>query len=80
MNLNELLREANDVCRSAKAIADRHGTATNWDAFSNRVSKALSNQHKYLSKNICPLCTRLFTTPQGLGLHLKRGRCKLIEK
>ena len=30
--------------------------------------------------NVCPNCGRGFTTPQGLGLHFKHGKCISIGK
>ena len=44
----EMLREANDVLRSAYMIASRQGVQTNWDAFTRRVKKVLEQQHKLL--------------------------------
>jgi hypothetical protein len=43
-----VIREANDICRSAMSIAERQGDETNWDAFSARLSKVLDKQHKII--------------------------------
>ncbi len=39
------LTDANDQCRSAMAIAQRSGEATNWPAFAYRMSDSLKRQH-----------------------------------
>ena len=43
--LSTTLAEANEICRSAHEIAKRDGAETNWEAFRNRLSVALTNQH-----------------------------------
>ena len=47
--LEEALREANEVCRSAYQIAVRDGRETNWDAWIARLEKSLRLQHAALS-------------------------------
>lgn len=44
----KLVREANQVCRSAYQIAQRYGADTNWDAFERQLYVALQNQHAAL--------------------------------
>lgn len=39
------LPEANEVIRSAYAIADRSGIETNWPAFKERAKRVLDQQH-----------------------------------
>ena len=46
----QLLREANELLRSAKQIANRRGEKTNWDSFNMQVKKALKEQHEKLYK------------------------------
>lgn len=43
-----LVREANEICRSAHEIASRQGADTNWKAFTERLSVVLKNQHAAL--------------------------------
>lgn len=43
-----LLRQANNLLRSAHEIALRDGKSTNWEAFRNRVHEGLLAQHEYL--------------------------------
>lgn len=43
--LLKALLSANDLCRSAHAIAEREGKNTNWKAFKARLSKSLKVQH-----------------------------------
>ena len=44
------LTDANDQCRSAMAIAQRSGEATNWPAFAYRMGDSLKRQHAVM----CP--------------------------
>ena len=44
----ELLIEANGIIRSFYSIAQRKGSITNWEAFENRVSQILKEQHEYM--------------------------------
>lgn len=44
-----MLKEANDLLRSAAAIAERDGEKTNWTAFRNKVKAGLKKQHKVLT-------------------------------
>lgn len=44
----DVLRQANEVCRSVYQITARHGKETNWDAFMIMIKKALNEQHKIL--------------------------------
>ena len=46
--LSDTLKEANEICRSAHEIAKRDGAETNWEAFRNRLSVALTNQHSVM--------------------------------
>lgn len=39
------LNDANEVCRSAMAIAERDGNETNWTAFRCRCRSSLALQH-----------------------------------
>ena len=41
-----MLLEANELLRSAYAIAQRNGEQTNWEAFRNQLKQALEAQHK----------------------------------
>ena len=45
----DMLKEANDLLRSAHAIAERDGNATNWSAFKNKATKLLKKHHKVLN-------------------------------
>lgn len=45
-----MLKEANEVLRSAHSIASRAGRETNWDAFEKRVAGVLEQQHPVLNK------------------------------
>lgn len=47
--LMAMLKEANDLLRSAHAIAEREGRETGWPTFRKRVSKVLKKQHKVLT-------------------------------
>jgi hypothetical protein len=42
------LKEANELLRSAFAIAERNGASTNWEAWRNQLRIALNRQHKIL--------------------------------
>lgn len=42
------LESANEICRSAFAIADREGKTTNWEAFRSRTKDSLALQHSVL--------------------------------
>ena len=44
-----LLREANEVCRSAYEIVSRRGAETNWDGFERVLCAALRNQKAALN-------------------------------
>lgn len=46
--LSTTLAEANEICRSAHEIAKRDGADTNWEAFRNRLTVALMNQHSIM--------------------------------
>mgnify|MGYP003439865807 FL=1 len=43
--LEKMLLEANDLLRSAYAIAQRNGEQTNWEAFRSQLKTALEAQH-----------------------------------
>lgn len=40
------LADANDLCRSAMAIAKRRGLNTNWEAFERKLGDSLKRQHE----------------------------------
>ena len=42
------LKDANSICRSAYAIAQRKGCNTNWDSFVGSVQASLERQHKVM--------------------------------
>ena len=42
----KILLEANELLRSAYAIAQRNGEQTNWEAFRTQLQKALQAQHE----------------------------------
>ena len=42
----KLLMNANELLRSAYAIAQRNGEQTNWEAFRGQLKKALDAQHE----------------------------------
>lgn len=46
--LMKMLKEVNDVLRSAHSIASREGKETNWPAFTKRVAAILEQQHKMI--------------------------------
>ena len=46
--LSATLEEANEICRSSHEIAKRDGAETNWEAFRNRLTVALTNQHSIM--------------------------------
>ena len=43
--LKTALEDANGICRSAMAIAERGGRETNWDAFTGQLRESLQRQH-----------------------------------
>lgn len=43
------LKEANDLLRSAHAVAERNGRETNWQAFRKRLQEVLVKQSKLLN-------------------------------
>ena len=45
--LRAALKDANDLCRSAYAIAERNGEA-NWPAFRKRLGDSLERQHRVM--------------------------------
>jgi hypothetical protein len=48
MDLRKDLEEANELLRSAHAIAARRGVDTNWEAIEGQLSSILSRQHTIL--------------------------------
>ena len=46
---DELLREGNELLRSASEIAKRDGGATNWKAYRKRLGPALKRQREYMN-------------------------------
>lgn len=49
MTDRELLKEANELLRSAHAIAARNGEKTNWEGFKASLEKVLITQSKVLN-------------------------------
>lgn len=49
-SLIDVIKEANEVCRSAYQIASRGGAETNWPPFADRLGAALERQHKILQE------------------------------
>ena len=47
-----LLEEANDLLRSAYAIAEREGAYTNWPAFRKRLEEVLVRQSQLLNGTV----------------------------
>lgn len=45
---HELIKEANDLLRSAHSIAERKGVDTHWDGFLMQLKRVLKEQHRYL--------------------------------
>ncbi len=45
VDLMAMLKDSNEVLRSAFSIASRRGEETNWEAFTKRVEKILDKQH-----------------------------------
>ena len=60
--LEKMLLEANELLRSAYAIAQRNGEQTNWEAFRGQLQKALQAQHesgltqRALDGALCSFC------------------------
>jgi hypothetical protein len=48
-HLEAMLKESNDVLRSAAEIAQRNGKKTNWDGFRIKLAKVLLAQAKELN-------------------------------
>lgn len=44
--LREALEDANELCRSALAIAQREGLQTNWTAFTEQLKDSVKRQHE----------------------------------
>ena len=42
------LESANEMCRSAMAVAERAGTSTNWEPFKRKLAKSLKLQHSVM--------------------------------
>jgi len=61
-NAEELLREANELLRSAHTIASREGENTNWLAFKDRVYEALVKQANTLG--MIPTAPNVTVTPK----------------
>ena len=64
----DYLTEANDLLRSAHAIAERGGNDTNWDAWKKRLETVLVKQNMFLRGTSHPpaaTCTaKGFKTPR----------------
>ena len=58
--LEKMLLEANELLRSAYAIAQRNGEKTNWEAFRGQLKNALDAQHEsgltQRAPDACPAC------------------------
>lgn len=61
--LYPMLVEANSLLRTAKAIADRQGEATNWLAYANKVQRALEAQHLVISDGMAEQAKTRRTVP-----------------
>lgn len=46
----QCLKEANELCRSALAIAEREGRETNWLSFRARLEESLKRQHAIMHR------------------------------
>ena len=46
--MDKLIREANEVCRSAHSIASRRGADTGWEAFIVKLNAVLADQHAFM--------------------------------
>ncbi len=46
--LDHLLKEANELLRSASSVCDREGLQTNWKAFHKQIKDALGEQHRFM--------------------------------
>lgn len=65
----KLLLEANELLRSAYAIAQRNGEKTNWEAFRGQLKNALDAQHEsgltQRALDVCPACNGVGYMPGG---------------
>lgn len=52
LELHAALKEANDLCRSVRSIADRKGAETNWEAFTPQLDNILVKHHLLLQKKL----------------------------
>lgn len=50
ITLENVLRAANDICRTMSSITERQGKATNWEGFKSKLDQQLDIQHKLLYK------------------------------
>lgn len=48
IDLMAMIKEANEMLRSAYAVAEREGGCTNWEAFRNRLNAVLEQQHRVM--------------------------------
>ena len=48
LGLIDMIKEANQLLRSAHTIAKRRGEKTNWDTFEKSLERALKEQHKIM--------------------------------
>lgn len=48
LDLMAMIKEANEMLRSAYAVAEREGGCTNWEAFRNRLKAVLEQQHRVM--------------------------------
>lgn len=47
VRIEDMLRRANQVLRSAMSIASRNGECVNWEAFTKQLENVLIEQHKH---------------------------------
>lgn len=50
--LTKVVKSANQICRSALAIAEREGKEVNWKAFEKQLKKQLIIQLEILNKGV----------------------------
>lgn len=55
IDTRNVLRAANDLCRSMAEIVNRRGKSTNWDAFGKQLSEQLQIQRQILHPNDAPI-------------------------
>ena len=50
LSVEAALKDANELCRSALAIAKREGLQTNWAAFGSQLERSLKMQHEAMNQ------------------------------